>query len=70
MSDVEHELIIDVAETQAIARRLGELALRALAALRDAQDAVGAHESWVDDAIADVTNALATLAAPSPSVDA
>ena len=65
MSDVEHELIADVAETQELARRLGELALRALGSLRDAQDAAGTHEPWIDDAIADVTSELEALTPPS-----
>lgn len=65
MSDVEHELITDVAELQTTARRLGELALRALESLRDAQDASGAHDPWIDDAITDVTSELAALTPPS-----
>jgi len=62
MSDVEHQLIADVTELHATARRLGEVARRALDALRVVQDsAAGSHEPWIDAASGDVSRALREL---------
>ena len=54
MSDAEHQLVLDVRELLEQNRRLAELARRALVAARDAQDVGGAHEPWIDDALAEV----------------
>ena len=78
MSDVEHELLIDVSETRDLALRVGAVALRTLEALRDAQGVAGEPEPWIDAAIADVAADLATpgatiqrrLSADRPSASA
>ena len=61
MSDVEHELLGEIERSADRARRLAELARRALVAARDAQDtAAGTHEPWIDDALTNVERELAT----------
>jgi hypothetical protein len=54
MSDAEHELFTDVLSLRQQLRELATLAARALEAARDAQDARGGHDSWLDEALTDV----------------
>ena len=52
MSDAEHELIVDNVDLHDEVVQLGDIAHRALAAAREAQDAAfGHHEAWIDEAI-------------------
>ena len=54
MSDVEHELLVDVGEARDEADEMRKLARRALVAALTAQDAAyGRHDSWIDDALRD-----------------
>jgi hypothetical protein len=56
MSDVEHELISDIDDARAEIERLRALAHRALDAASRAEDAAyGRHDSWIDDALRDVS---------------
>ncbi len=58
MSDIEHELVGELAELRARVESLTELARRAILAAVDAQELSSrAHEPWLDEA-------LATLDAP------
>jgi hypothetical protein len=50
MSDIEHQLIMDLRALLERTRYLAEVARRSLVAARDAQDAAGGHEPWLDDA--------------------
>ena len=60
MSDIEHELLGEIERTGDRARRLAEIARRALITARDAQDAAGNdHERWIDDALVEVERELA-----------
>jgi hypothetical protein len=52
MSDFEHELIVDLLETQDEADQMRQLARRALVAASTAQEAAyGRHDQWIDDAM-------------------
>jgi hypothetical protein len=52
MSDLEHELITEMRDTQDEAAELRRLARRALIAASSAQEtAYGRHDPWIDDAI-------------------
>ena len=52
MSDLEHDMIVDLMETQGEADELRRLARRALVAASSAQEAAyGRHDPWIDDAI-------------------
>ena len=68
MSDIEHQLVMDVRALVAHSRHLAEIAQRALVAARDAQDANGrGHDPWIDDALAEVQAALGGLVDGSES---
>jgi hypothetical protein len=60
MSDIEHELLGEIERAEERAKRFADLARRALAAARDAQDTAGGHERWIDDALAELERELAT----------
>ena len=60
MSDIEHELLGEIERAEERAQRFADLARRALVAARDAQDAAGGHEAWIDDALAELERELAT----------
>ena len=52
MSDLEHEMIVGLWETQDEADQLRQLARRALVAASSAQEAAyGRHDPWIDDAM-------------------
>jgi hypothetical protein len=54
MSDVEHELLVDVGEARDEADEMRKLARHALVAALTAQDAAyGRHDAWIDDALRD-----------------
>jgi hypothetical protein len=51
MSDIEHELLIENDMLRAELARVRDIARRALAAAKDAQDAAtGDHDPWLDQA--------------------
>ena len=55
MSDAEHELVVENDLLRSEVARVREIALRALAAAKLAQEAGdGRHEPWLDDASADL----------------
>ena len=59
MSDLEHDMIVDLMDTQGEADELRRLARRALVAASSAQEAAyGRHDPWIDDAMREtsVTN--------------
>jgi hypothetical protein len=58
VSDIEHQLVLDVRALLARTRHVAELAQRAILAAQDAQDAAGGHEPWLDDALAEVETEL------------
>jgi hypothetical protein len=61
MSDVEHELIVDYIDLRERVDRLSEIAQRSLAAAADAQEAVyGRHEPWIDDAMRETMERIAS----------
>ena len=61
MSDVEHELIVDYIDLRERVERLSEIAQRSLAAAADAQEAVyGRHEPWIDDAMRETMERIAS----------
>ena len=52
MSDLEHDMIVDLMDTQGEADELRRLARRALVAASSAQEAAyGRHDAWIDDAM-------------------
>ena len=52
MSDLEHELILNLQDTRGEADELRRLARRALVAASSAQEAAyGRHDAWIDDAM-------------------
>ena len=52
MSDLEHDMIVDLMETQGEADELRQVARRALVAAASAQEAAyGRHDPWIDDAM-------------------
>jgi hypothetical protein len=52
MSDLEHDMIVDLMDTQGEADELRRLARRALVAASSAQEAAyGRHDPWIDDAM-------------------
>jgi|KBSSwiStaDraftv2_1062776.scaffolds.fasta_scaffold2997526_2 hypothetical protein len=52
MSDIEHEYVIENEVLRAELRRVREIAERALATAKDAQDgAAGQHDPWLDEAL-------------------
>jgi hypothetical protein len=52
MTDIEHEYVIENEVLRAELRRVREIAERALAAAKDAQDnAAGQHDPWLDEAL-------------------
>jgi hypothetical protein len=51
MSDIEHELLIENDMLRVELARVRDIARRALAVAKDAQDAAtGDHDSWLDEA--------------------
>ncbi len=60
MTDIEHELVQENQRLRDRAARLADLAHRALIAAVEAQErAHGAHEPWLDDALASIEEVLA-----------
>ena len=54
MSDLEHDMIVDLRETHSEVAELRRLARRALVAASSAQEAAyGRHDRWIDDAMRD-----------------
>ena len=54
MSDIEHEIIIDLGEARVEADEMRRLARRALVAASIAQEAAyGRHDAWIDAALRD-----------------
>ena len=52
MTDIEHEYVIENEVLRAELRRVREIAERALATAKDAQDnAAGQHDPWLDEAL-------------------
>jgi hypothetical protein len=52
MSDLEHEMIVDLSHTKEEAAELRRLARRALVAAESAQEAAyGRHDGWIDEAL-------------------
>ncbi len=52
MSDLEHEMIVELLDRQSEAEQLRQLARRALVAASTAQEAAyGRHDGWIDDAM-------------------
>jgi len=59
MSDIEHELVVDVAALKDQLREVAELAHRSLAVARAEQTtARGNHDAWLDDATTTVNEIL------------
>jgi hypothetical protein len=55
VSDIEHEFVIENEQLRADLVRVRDIARRALAAAKEAQDAAdGEHDQWLDVALRDV----------------